>query len=525
MNTYAEKKAGETMDKISKIEAAKRDPQKKLRVAAYARVSTGSAEQLVSLETQKNHYERYIRARPDWSYAGLYYDEGISGTSMANRDGLLRMLSDCDKGKIDYIIVKSISRLSRNTVDSLEIVRKLNEKGINIFFEKEKIDTGSMESELLLSILSGLAESESHSIASNEKWAIQQKFRDGTYKISYPPYGYINVGGKMKVEPEQAAVVKRIFQGILDGKSMETVAKELNNDGIPSKKGGKWKATSIGCIVRNEKYTGDVVFQKTYSDDRFKRHRNEGEVTQYRINGHHEAIISHEMFDAANAAVSQNAADKGYVREERKGLNRYVFSGKIVCGECGSKWKRIISAHVPRYICSRHVDDKYACGMQSIPEDSIKVAFVTMMNKLIFARDQLLVPYARMIKAGGGKDSIRRLSEIEELLEDNESRRKQVSLFFTQGLLDPAIYAEKNDELVRQSKALSDEKEVLMAATTGSHEKNESLELLMRFTARKTMLTEFDDSLFTEQVDTVIVYSREEIGFRMKCGPVFRERV
>jgi site-specific DNA recombinase len=512
------------MDKISKIEAAKKDP-KKLRVAAYARVSTGTAEQLVSLETQKNHYERYIRARPDWVYAGLYYDEGISGTSMANRDGLLRMLSDCDKGKIDYIIVKSISRLSRNTVDSLEIVRKLNEKGINIYFEKEKIDTGSMESELLLSILSGLAESESHSIASNEKWAIQQRFRDGTYKISYPPYGYVNVDGKMEVDPEQAKVVKRIFRGILDGKSMGTVAKEINMDGIPSKRGGKWKASTIACIVRNEKYTGDIVFQKTYTDDRFKRHRNDGEVTQYRINAHHEAIISHEMFEAANAAVSQNAADKGYVKEERKGLNRYVFSGKIVCGECGSKWKRIISAHVPRYICSRHVDDKHACSMQSICEDSIKAAFVTMMNKLTFAREQVLVPYERVIKAGGGKDSIRRLSEIEELLEDNESRRKQLTLFFTQGLLDPAIYAERNDELMRQNSALSDEKEALMDATIGSHERNESLEMLMRFTARKTMLTEFDESLFTGQVDSVIVYSREEIGFKLKCGPTFRERI
>jgi DNA invertase Pin-like site-specific DNA recombinase len=256
------------MKRITKIEAAgiKKD---KLRVAAYARVSTDSDEQLISLETQKNHYERYIKARKDWEYAGIYYDEGISGTKLTKRDGLKKLLDDCEKGLIDYIIVKSISRFSRNTVDSIEIVRKLCMDGIYIYFEKENIDTGKMEGELLLSILSSLAESESRSISENETWGIQKRYMNGTFKIGYPPYGYKNVDGKMIVDPEKAEIVRFIFESVLSGMSSSSVAKELNKKGIPSKRGGRWEGHVINGMIKNEKYTGDAIFQKTYTDDRF----------------------------------------------------------------------------------------------------------------------------------------------------------------------------------------------------------------------------------------------------------------
>lgn len=269
------------MARITKIEATKDNSKRKLRVAAYARVSTDSNEQLVSLETQKNHYERYIKARPDWEYVGLYYDEGVSGTSMDKRDGLLHMLDDCDRGLIDYIIVKSISRFSRNTVDSIETVRRLCEKGIYIFFEKENIDTGKMEGELLLSILSSLAESESHSIAENNKWSIQKRFQNGTFKIGYTPYGYDNVDGQMVVNEEQAKTVRWIFEAILSGMSPGTIARKLNEKGIRTKRDGRWTGHTVNGMIRNEKYTGDVIMQKTYTDDRFNRHINRGERTQY----------------------------------------------------------------------------------------------------------------------------------------------------------------------------------------------------------------------------------------------------
>lgn len=324
------------MKRITKIEAADTGAARKLRVAVYARVSTNSEEQLISLDAQKNHYEVLIRSRKDLEYAGLYYDEGISGTKMAKRDGLLSMLADCERGLIDYIIVKSISRFSRNTVESIETVRKLCSMGIYILFEKENIDTGKMEGELLLSILSSLAESESRSISENETWSIQKRFRNGTYKIAYPPYGYDYTDGEMVVNQEQSEIVKWIFAEVLSGSSTTQIAKALNARGISTKRGGRWTGHTINGMIKNEKYTGDVIFQKTYSDDTFTRRRNNGERDQFLAQGHHKAIISHEDFDAANDMIARNAAEKGIYADSRKYQNRYAFSGKVICGDCGA---------------------------------------------------------------------------------------------------------------------------------------------------------------------------------------------
>lgn len=513
------------MKTITKIEAADTHTEKKLRVAAYARVSTSSDEQLISLDAQKNHYEVLIRSHKDWEFAGLYFDEGISGTKMAKRDGLLALLDDCEKGLIDYIIVKSISRFSRNTVDSIETVRRLCDMGIYIFFEKENIDTGKMEGELLLSILSSLAESESHSISENEIWSIQKRFRNGTFKISYPPYGYDYIDGDMVVNPEQSKVVKRIFDMVLSGSSTSQIAKALNAKGIPTRRGGSWTSTTINGMIRNEKYTGDVLFQKSYSDERFTRHRNNGERDQYFVANHHEAIISHEDYDAANAILDRNGAEKGIYADSRKYRNRYCFSGKIICGNCGAVWKRRKISGYFGYACTTHLADKDACGMKSIREDSIMAAFTTMLNKLIFARDKVLLPYANSLKNAERTEYLEELNAIEEALEQNQQKRQQVTQLFTKGYLDPAIYAQQNDALIKQSEQLTAQKNAITARVSGGDKLKKALEDILHFTAGAKMQTAFDDALFTRFVQNIIVYSRTEIGFAMKCGPVFRERI
>lgn len=510
------------MARITKIEATRSVGRKTLQVAAYARVSTSSEQQLVSLETQKNHYEKYIKAKPDWEYAGLYYDEGISGTKMDKRDGLLRLLEDCDKGFIDFIVVKSISRFSRNTVECIETVRKLCDKGIHIYFEKENIDTGKMESELLLSILSSLAESESRSISDNINWGIQKRFRNGTFKIGYTPYGYDK---GMAVNKEQAEVVKHIFSSVLDGKSCRAIAKELNEKGIPTKKNGTWTGYTINGMIKNEKYTGDVVFQKTYTDDRFNRHKNHGEKMKYHIDGHHEAIISHEVFDAANAVITRNAMEKGMQKGTGIYQKRYAMSGKVICGECGGKMKRVKSYDHFSFACSNHIKDKTACGMKIIPEETVKAAFATMMNKLTFGWKIVLVPYADMLKQSMNQESIDRLDEIENLLEKNAERRVQVARFFSKGLLEPAVYAQESNGLMEEEKKLLKEKEILTAQVNMDHEKKEALENLLRYTAKGEVLTEFSDELFTEHVDHIVIYGKTQIGFAMKCGPTFRETI
>lgn len=513
------------MKRITKIEAAKDSGRRKLRVAAYARVSTDSSEQLISLETQKNHYERYIKARPDWEYAGLYYDEGATGTSMARREGLHRMLNDCDRGLIDYIIVKSISRFSRNTVDSIETVRKLCEKGIYIFFEKENIDTGKMEGELLLSILSSLAESESHSIAENNKWSIQKRFQNGTFKIGYPPYGYDNVDGQMVVNEEQAKTVRWIFDAILSGKSPGTVARELNKRGTVTKRGGRWTGHTINGMVKNEKYTGDLILQKTYTDDRFSRHINRGEKNRYYVRDHHKPIVSHEDFEAANAIIEANGLEKGIRKDEDKYKNRYAMSGRIICGECGGTWKRVKLNNHFGFACNTHVRDKNTCGMKSIPEEPVKAAFVTMMNKVTWGRSRILLPFAEMLKEDRKAGFLDRLNELEALLEKNGERRQQIHQFFTKGLLDPAVYAEERDALTEEAERLAAEQDALESKVSGSHEQQEALTRLLKYTARGMMLTGYEEALFTEHVDHIVIYERTEIGFAMKCGPIFRERI
>ena len=226
------------MKKVTKIDKIQpsQTSKKKLRVAAYCRVSTDSDAQLESLDTQKEHYKNYITSRDDWAFAGLYFDEGITGTKADKRPMLLQLIEDCKAKKIDFVITKSISRLSRNTTDCLEIVRTLLSLDIPIYFEKENINTGSMESELFLSILSSMAEGESASISENNKWSIKKRFLDGTYKLGYVPYGYRWKDGEILVDPAQAKIVKRIFRELLSGKGTEAIAKELNQEQVPPRK-------------------------------------------------------------------------------------------------------------------------------------------------------------------------------------------------------------------------------------------------------------------------------------------------
>ena len=234
---------------------------------------------------------------------------------------MLKLVEDCEKGLIDLVITKSISRLSRNTTDCLALVRKFLNYDVYIIFEKENIHTGSMESELMLAILASMAESEVRSISENEKWSIKKRFQNGTYIFSYPPYGYTNVDGEMVIVPEQAEIVKQIFADCLAGKSTHIIAKELNERGIPSRKGGKWTGGTINGILTNEKYIGAALYQKTYTDENFKRKRNYGEEEQYYCEDHHEPIIDKDTFEKAKEAIRQRGLEKGNCSEDTSKLS------------------------------------------------------------------------------------------------------------------------------------------------------------------------------------------------------------
>ncbi|MFR1708856.1 MAG: recombinase family protein [Clostridium sp.] len=518
------------MKKITKIIDTKvLSVKKKIRVAAYCRVSTASDEQLISLDAQKAHYENYIKANDEWEYSGLYFDEGVTGTKKEVRSGLLSLIADCEKGMIDLVITKSISRFCRNTTDCLEIVRKLLDLNVYINFEKENLNTGSMESELMLSILSSLAESESVSISENEKWSIKKRFQNGTYIISYPPYGYANINGEMVIVPEQAEVVKQIFTNTLAGKSTHTIAKELNELGVKSKKGSKWTSGTVNAIIRNEKYTGDVIFQKTYTDSSFNRHTNYGEQDQYLFTGHHEAIISHEVFNKANEVMSQRGKEKGNGENTQRYQNRYGFSGKIRCGECGSVFKRRIhnkpSGKYVAWCCTHHIEEKDACSMKYITDDSVKVAFLTMMNKLIFSHQMVLRPLLRSLKGLDDKDRLLQIQEYETKLEKNMEQRQVLTSLMASGILEPALFNSENNTLIQEKEMLETEKNKLMHSVSGDRTKSDALEKLIKYVSGSEMLKEYEDEVFLAHVDKITVVSREEIIFLLKCGLELKERM
>lgn len=514
--------------KIDKIQPSK-VAKKKLRVAAYCRVSTDSDAQLESLETQKTHYENYINSRDDWEFAGLYFDEGITGTKADKRPKLMRLIEDCKAKKVDFVITKSISRFSRNTTDCLDIVRTLLNLNIPVYFEKENINTGSMESELFLSILSSMAEGESTSISENNKWGIKKRFENGTYKLGYVPYGYRWENGEIIVDPEQAVIVKRIFSELLAGKGTDAIAKSLNAENVPTKKGGRWTSTSIRGILANEKYTGDCIFQKTYTDSNFNRHKNDGQLDQYYVADHHEAIISHEDFDAAAALIEQRANEKGIKRGSNKYQQRYAFSGKIICIKCGDTFRRRIhtSTYVkyPAWVCNTHLTDTSKCSMLYLRDDDIKLAFATMINKLSYCHKLVLKPYLESLQANTSDKALLRIQQLETLLEQNAEQRETLHKLMAQGYIDQILFTQENNALLTQANDFRSDIEALNRSQTLDTTKVYETERLIHFCERGEMLQEYNEELFELFVDHIEVYSRQSIGFVLHCGLTFKERI
>jgi site-specific DNA recombinase len=517
------------LKKVRKIEPNSKMVKPKLRVAAYARVSTDNDEQLISLEAQKTHYESTIKSNPDWEFAGIYFDEGVTGTNKENRSELLRLITDCENGKIDFIVTKSISRFARNTIDCLELIRKLSDLGVFLYFEKENINTQSMDGELMLTILSSMAENESISISQNNKWSVQRRFRNGTFKLSSPPYGYDYEDGILTVNEEQAAVVRRIFSEALFGKGAQKIADDLNADGIAPKKAALWNASTILGMLSNEKYTGDVVLQKTYTDDHFKRHRNNGEKDQIMIRGNHEAIISHEEFDAVSELLRQRGDEKGVKKGNSKYQKRYPFSGKIICSECGSHFKRRIhSCGGRKYIawcCSKHINDITKCSMRFIRETDIHQAFITMVNKLIFGHGFILKPLLKSLRSMNYSENLTQILELEQKLEENMERSRVLTSILTKGYLSSSLYNEQSNQLRAEATMLKEKKKTLAHSVNSGMTAVSKVEQLLKWASKADMIESFDEALFSRYVDSIIVYSQDELGFKLKCGLTLKERL
>ena len=372
-------------------------PQKK-RIAAYCRVSTDQEEQLSSYEAQVNYYTTYIEKQPDYECAGIYADEGISGTSTKKREQFNKMIADCKAGKIDMIITKSISRFARNTLDCLNFVRLLKDLGIGVVFEKENIFTLDSKGEVLLSILSSLAQDESRSISENSTWGIRRRFEQGRLFINATKFlGYDkNQNGNLVINEKQAKIVRRIYTEFLDGKGANRIARELERDRVQNWNGkAKWYENSIRKMLTNEKYMGDALLQKTYTVDFLnkKRAENTGQVPQYYVEDSHPAIIEKEMWEAVQLEMERrrNFSLKYRIQKLESATEYNPFAGRVICGSCGHAYgrkvwnstddrlRRIVWRCNGKYV----VKGEKGCESRHIDDGILYQAFVDVFNAML----------------------------------------------------------------------------------------------------------------------------------------------
>lgn len=349
--------------------------QKLLRVAAYARVSSSKDAMKHSLAAQVSYFSAYIQKHEDWQYAGVYADRALTGTK-DSRPEFQRLIADCRAGEIDYIITKSIARFARNTLTLLETIRELKSLGIGVYFENERIDTMSARGEMALTLLASFAQEESRAVSENCRWRIKKHFAEGK-TWSDQMLGYQQIDGVLHVIPEEAEIVKMIFSDYLSGMGCIAIAKKLQESGFLPKRAGKWRKSSIDTIIRNEKYCGSLLLQKTFVADHIskKQRKNNGELPMYRVENSHEAIIDAVTFQRVQEEIARRSAK---YHPNAVGPTQYPFTSKIRCEHCGCNFRRKIAGSEPKYkkpvwICPTFNDHgKESCPSKQIPEDILQ---------------------------------------------------------------------------------------------------------------------------------------------------------
>ena len=415
--------------------------RRRKRVAAYYRVSTDQLEQLSSYEAQVEYYTNYINSNSEFEMAGIYADEGISGTNTKKREKFNKMIEDCKSGKIDMIITKSISRFARNTLDTLNYVRTLKELGIGVVFEKENIDTLDSKGEVLLTILSSLAQDELRSISENSTWGIRRKFEQGKVIVNHNKFlGYDkDKDGNLIINEEQAKIVRRIYKDFLDGKGANRIARELEEEGVKGWNGkSKWYESTIRKMLANEKYKGDALLQKTYTVDFLtkKKVKNTGQVPQYYVEESHPAIIDKEMWEAVQLETERMQAfsEKHQIQKVEPGLKNSPMSGKIICGRCGRAFgRRVWRGNDERlkkfvWICSQRNISKGVKGSRNkhVYDMTLVSAFVDIFNNMIENKDYFIKKWNEVSNNG------------------NELQKYKAKQFI--GILDKAIQIEEFNE-------------------------------------------------------------------------------
>lgn len=493
---------------------------KRLRVAAYCRVSTDSEDQLNSYKSQVKYYTDLIKSKSEWSLADIYADEAITGTQITKREDFQRLINDCMNGDVDMIITKSISRFARNTLDTLKYVRMLKEKGIAVFFEEENINTLTMDGELLLVILSSVAQQEVENISANVKKGLKMKMQRGEL-VGFQGclgYDYHPEDKSLTVNEEEAEIVRYIFRRYIEGAGGSIIAQELQNLGYKTKRGSTtWAETTVIGIIKNEKYKGDILMGKTFTLDPISKRRldNFGEEDQFYIRDHHEAIISEETFEKAQEILRRRAKPRRLNTDGKreKFSRKYSFSCMLECGFCGGTLTRRSWHSGSQYnkmiwqcVTSTKKGKKFCPDSKGIEEEIIEQAFVESYRLLCQNNKDVLEEFiARTEEAISGTNAQKQLSKLEKDIRGLETKRAKLVDMRLEEIIDKATYESKYLDLTNQIEQLQAQQQSLQdAATTESNMKKRIAEF-RRTLEQNEVLDTFDRYVFESIVEKVIV--------------------
>lgn len=508
----------------------------RLRVAAYCRVSTDHEEQETSIENQLTYYENLIRSKPEWEYAGVFYDDGISGTQDDNRPGFMELIRLCKKGKVDLILVKSLSRFSRNTLQCISYIRMLKERGITVRFEKEGLDTSMATSEIYFTWTSAFAQGESESLSNNVKWGIRKGFAQGKFPFPYKSMlGYRKSSdGTPEIVPEEAEHVRLIFRLFLLGRSLRQIKEALERRDILTPKGNReWSLTTIENILRNEKYMGDVLLQKTFTPDFLtkKKKKNNGELTQYYITDNHPAIIGREDFLQTQAELTRRAGKKKVSKKKTKSAlgkycSKYALSERLVCGECGSMYRRVMwtrkDGKKPMWRCINRLEfgTQYCKHSPSLPEGPLHQAILACIQKVAGNREDILQSL-REVRDNllAFPDTNASTFSLQQKIDQLQQEMAALVKIMAQGG-DSQFYAAKLRELseqkVKLARQLQESQQQQQEGKIRAYQEQQALIVLSNEDSLD--LTEFHEDFIRRVIEQVTVLSKDRILVRFVGG-------
>lgn len=500
--------------------------QKKLRVCGYARVSTGNSAQAESYATQVEYYTTLIESNPLWELVGIYADEAATGTKVKGRDEFQTMLEACEDGDIDLILTKSVTRFARNTLECIQTVRKLKERGIGIYFEKENINTLTEKSEVMLTLLSSIAQAESEDFSGNNRWAIEKRFRDGTYVLGTPAYGYRKDEERnLIIEEKEAEIVRWMFESYLNGKGAYLIAKELNQKGIPTIRNGQgWHSREVKEILINPIYEGNLLQQKSYTESQFPliRRTNTGQRSQYLIEDNHPPIVTHEEAEAVRE-IMRYRADSLHMGGD-KCQNRYIFSGRIVCEECGCHFRRqkiYIGKPYEKIIwtCAGHVKNKHTCHTKAVREDRLQEAFITLWNKLYTNQGTILEPLLKeLIELSDRSPGTEEIEQLDNEIKNLSEQSQILNQVMKKGYMDSALFMENNNNLTYRLTECRRKRTLLSRRRKRTKEIVRTEQLIGLLGDREKPLSEFEEDLFDLTVKSISISKQHEITFSLHNG-------